>query len=97
MKPQYIYYENKLMQMLKAADIRMTACYRPEQVLKILNISQMTFRSLCDKWVPESAEVYTNKVGGLESYIIGKQRRVPHHGLVEWLIVNNSFNKQRSL
>ena len=85
-------YEAKLAQMLMIARITISACYRPEQVIKLLNVSPAKLRVMCDAWQPDN----DGDIDGLESYVLGTQRRIPHHGLVEWLVRNNSFDRQRS-
>jgi len=76
--------EETVAKLLKQAKINECVSYRPSQIMTLLNISQGTFRGLCNTYEPNTRH-------GIESYLIGTHRRVPHHALVEYLSRNNSY------
>ncbi len=80
------FYENRLRSMLEVAGLSVKASYLPAEVQQILNIKDHTFRLMCEKWEPPGT-AGRPKVG-LESYTVHTHRRVPFHGLVDWLAEN---------
>ena len=82
------YYEAQLVQMLETAKVPRKTSYRSKEVCALLGISDTTFRRMCDDWSPQNPE------DGIECYLVGLQRRVPHHALVEWLHRNNHYVRQ---
>ncbi len=75
-----------LSKLLINADMEKKSCYRPRDILKLLNISYPMFITMCDLWEP--LEVKNRSNSGLESYRVGTHRRIPHHALVEWIAIN---------
>lgn len=83
---QIMLAECSLLKMLRQAQMDEQICYRPTDIVRILNISYSTFVTMCNCWEP--LEVPGRNKMGLENYRVGTHRRVPHHGLIEWLAVN---------
>ena len=90
-KDRLAYHEARLRQMLETGRIAVSSAYTPGEVCAVLRISDRLFRQLCDCWEPR--DIVSRRPEGLESYRAGKDRRVPHHALVEWLARNNSYER----
>ncbi len=84
--------EQRVDKMLKNARVPKHSWYRPGQVQKILNISDRTFRRLCDEFEPP--EIPGRKRGRLESYyVLDTHRRVDHEALIDFIEETNSYNR----
>lgn len=80
------FYEKQLKEMLSIAELPISPCYKTDQVAKLLAVSNRTIRTLCLQWTPKERI-------GIESYLINTHRRIPFHGLVNWLETNSSENR----
>ena len=81
--------EEKVIRLLKDGNIDKQPCYKPAEVQKLLNISYPMFLSMVEIWEP--MEVKQRNKKGLESFWVGRHRRIPHYGLVEWMYFNNGY------
>lgn len=88
------FYEDTLVKMLKVAQLDRKPCYVPKEVQLLLNVSPNKLQQLCDDFEPPY--VRGRKTSGLESYRLGTHRRIPYHGLLEWLENNLDYNKTNS-
>lgn len=77
--------------MLHIAGIEVKPCYTPQEVQLLLGVSPNKLQQLCDEYEPPC--VQGRKTTGIESYRLGTHRRVPYHGLVEWMELNLDYNK----
>lgn len=87
------FYEEALEKMLKAAELSKKPCYTPGEVQLLLHVSPNRLQQLCDAYEPP--HIQGREVSGIECYRLGTHRRIPHHGLLEWLENNLDYNKQQ--
>lgn len=86
------FFEDRLRSMLEVSGLPVQSAYTPGQVRELLNITEWAFRQMCANWEPPGTP--NRREGGLESYVLTGHRRVPFHGLVDWLAENNTFGKE---
>lgn len=77
--------EEALGKLLINSGVTKQSAYTTGSVGKLLSVSNNTVIDLCDKYRPETGQ-------GLECYLVGTHRRIPHHALVEWLENNLYYN-----
>lgn len=85
------FYEEALAKMLKIANLGKKPCYVPKEVQLLLHVSPNRLQQLCDEYEPPN--VQGRNTSGIESYRLGTHRRIPYHGLLEWLENNLDYNK----
>lgn len=85
------FYEDALQRMLTVARLNKKPCYTPKEVQLLLNVSANKLQQLCDEFEPP--HIKGRLTTGIESYRLGTHRRIPHHGLIDWLQANLGYNK----
>jgi len=88
----YAHGEHELRHMLQAAGLGVRAAYTPEEVCRLLHVSERTFKRLIAAWTP----VYmpNRDPAGLESKrLADNQRRVTYPALCVWLASNAEYQR----
>ena len=85
----------QLNELLQSEGITARAVYRPLEVCRLLRMSPNTFRHFCE--LAEHPAIVNPDPRALDSFRVGGHHRVPHSALVDWLIRNQSFNRNHSL
>ena len=84
--------EQRLERMLRDARVPKNSLYRPGQVQKLLNVSDPTFRRMCDEWEPTWKP--GRKKRRLECFILlDSHRRVEHQALINFIEEAHGYNK----
>lgn len=88
--------EEKLKGMLRAAELPVKASYCTSEVCRILGIVERTFRRYTDAWEPD--ENGRPRVAcSLNSTLLHSNRRVAFPDLVDFLVRNNSYQRQMAV
>jgi len=78
-------YEEAIEKLLINSGVTKQSAYTTGNISKLLSISNSTVIYLCEKWQPKKKE-------GLECYLVGTHRRIPHHAVIEYLENNLYYN-----
>lgn len=90
--------EQRLIDMLAQADIRIKPAYRPGEVQRIIGCSERTFWRLCAEYEPEQdSPGQPTKPGTLDSYLLRGERRVRYSELVMFLHRNNTWRRKNAI
>lgn len=84
--------ETLLRDLLEVEGIEARAVYRPGEVCRLLRISPTTLRQFCD--LAEHPAVQNPDPRALESFLVGCHHRIRHAALVEWLVRNQTFQRE---
>ncbi|MFZ1642578.1 MAG: hypothetical protein WAV07_14335 [Candidatus Contendobacter sp.] len=84
--------ETQLRELLRAEGLAPRAVYRPGEVCRLLRISPTTLRQFCE--LAEHPAVSNPDPRALESFLVGCHHRIAHAALVEWLIRNQTFQRE---
>ena len=83
--------ETLLQTLLHAEAIPHRGAYRPGEVCRLLRISPNCLRQLCA--LAEHPAVQNPDPRALDSFLVGCHRRVSHPALVDWLMRNQTFQR----
>ena len=87
--------EQKLKDMLKAAQLEVKASYRPGEVQQILGISERTFYYLVSRYEPDPETGEPKNPNSLDSFKLS-HHRVRYQELVNFLARNNTYHRNNS-
>ena len=83
--------ETHLRELLRAEGLDHRAVYRPGEVCRLLRISPTTVRQFCA--LAEHPAVKQPDPRALDSFLVGGHHRIRHAALVDWLMRNQSFQR----
>ena len=84
--------ETHLRELLQAEGLPNRGVYRPGEVCRLLRISPTTLRQFCA--LAEHPAVPNSDPRALDSFLVGGHHRIRHAALVEWLMRNQTFQRE---
>ena len=89
--------EKTLNEMLQLAAIPRKPSYRPDEVQKILGISERTFRRMVAAYEPDPLTGELRTPVSLDSFKLCRSRRVTYMELAAYLERNQSWERENTL
>ena len=84
--------ETHLRELLQAEGLPDRGVYRPGEVCRLLRISPTTLRQFCE--LAEHPAVKNPDPRALDSFLVGGHHRISHAALVDWLMRNQTFQRE---
>lgn len=89
--------ERQLLGLLRWTNLPVQNSYCRSEVCKILNISKRSFWSMITKYKLDPISGKPLDPASLDSYMLGRERRVTLIELVEYLKRNNTYDRKHAL
>lgn len=87
--------EQQLQEWAQQEGIERRAVYRPGEVCQLLRISPTTIRLFCD--LAEHPQVRKSDPRAIQSFKTGSHRRISHSAIIDWLIRNQTFQRENPI